>query len=142
MGSCGAYVSAKVSFDQPIFDVWLASTLYRYVSQDGQIQTGKELTQVSLACIPAYDGHNGPSWSTQNRPVYMHGHTNYTDLNLCRALSEMHRKQTEPEYKLVIRCLESWTNTLPFSNCYFVSSQCLHGRPTCNGHGANEGRLQ
>jgi hypothetical protein len=27
LGSCGAYVSAKVSFDQPIFDVWLASTL-------------------------------------------------------------------------------------------------------------------
>ena len=61
LGSCGVYLSAKGSFDQPIFDVWLASTLYRYVSQDGQIQTGKELSQASLACIPAYDGHNGPS---------------------------------------------------------------------------------
>jgi hypothetical protein len=27
LGSCGAYVSANVSFDQPSFDVWLASTL-------------------------------------------------------------------------------------------------------------------
>jgi hypothetical protein len=101
-------VSAKVSFDQPIFDVWLASTLEDtdYVSQDGQTQSEMELTQASLACIPAYDGHNEPSWWIQSLPVYRHGHTNYRDSNLCKALSATHQIQTEPKFALVI-CVQN-----------------------------------